>query len=80
MKRKHVLLVSGVNPFAFLRVGRRPDGVAILRVSYFESRFVDIELSTGWQGITIGTSVFDVRLCKDGIVIRKVSGSIKLNA
>ncbi len=77
MRLSHVSLLSRNEIFATVRVGRRA-GQAILRIAYTSGNIVDVPLYDGWQGVTIGTTLFDVQLTKDGIRIKKASGPIRL--
>ena len=72
-----VNLLSANRIFGALAVLRTANG-PILRLTYTASGKVeDFPLYTGWQGVMIGTNVFDVQLTAYGCRIKRVSGSAK---
>jgi hypothetical protein len=62
--------------FATVKVLKTAEG-PILRLTYTDGKMLNFALYTGWQGIMIGTSVFDVQLTNYGIRIKRCSGPIR---
>ncbi len=76
MRLPSVQLLSAHRLFASVKVGKTADRT-ILRIVYTDGKVVDIDLFDGWQGVMIGTSVFDVQVTKYGVRIKRASGSIR---
>lgn len=77
MRLPYVSLLSRNQIFANVRVGRKA-GQAILRIAYTSGNTVDVPLYDGWQGVMVGTTLFDVQLTKDGTRIKRASGPIRM--
>lgn len=74
-----VNLLSANRIFGTLRVLKTSTG-AVLRLTRTSGKVEDFPLYTGWQGVMIGTNVFDVQLTAYGCRIKRTSGSAKFFA